>query len=397
MRSLRGNDQSVVRVLNRNAIFNTLHREGPLSRVQLKERSGLSGAAVTGVVSDLMRDGLVEEREGGVSSGGRPPVLLAVNYAARSAVGIKLMERRLKAVLTNLGGEVQRHLQVDLPDHQPATVVRTVVAAVDALLAQTGTRKEHLMGLGMGLPGVIDVRRGVCLHSDYLQWQDVPIGELLEDAIGVPIALDNDVNAFAVAERLFGHGKAASTLVVITVGRGIGAGLVANGQVVRGRDGGAGEFGHVVTEPGGRRCECGKAGCLEAYASEPALVARAQELAPELAITSADDLLAHRGDPRVAGLLTDAGTRIGLQLANLVTLLNPELIVVGGEGVRFGDSLFTPMRAALREHSFAGHARDLPVVIEPWGDDVWARGAASLAVSHAFDLDLQEDTCTSAD
>ncbi|THF85550.1 ROK family transcriptional regulator [Deinococcus sp. KSM4-11] len=397
MRSLRGNDQSVVRVLNRNAIFNTLHREGPLSRVQLKERSGLSGAAITGVVGDLMRDGLVEEREGGVSSGGRPPVLLAVNYRARSAVGIKLMERRLEAVLTNLGGEVQRHLQVGLPDHRPETVVRTVQSAVEALLTQSGTRKEQLMGLGMGLPGVIDDRRGVCVHSDYLQWHEVPIGALLEEAVGVPIALDNDVNAFAVAERLFGHGKATSNLIVITVGRGIGAGLVANGQLVRGRDGGAGEFGHVVSETGGRRCECGKAGCLEAYASEPALVARARELASDLEITQADDLLHHLDDPRIAGLLRDAGQRIGIQLANLVNLLNPELIVVGGEGVRFGDPLFTPMREALREHSFASLAVDLPVVIEPWGDEVWARGAASLAVSHAFDLDLQEDACTSAD
>lgn len=395
MRSLRGNDQSVVRALNRNAIFNTLHREGPLSRVQLKERSGLSGAAVTGVVAELIRDGLVAEREAGVSTGGRPPVLLSVNYQARFAVGIKLMERRLEAVLTNLGGEVQYHLPLDLPDHQPETVVRVVQEAVQTLLTSTGTRTEQLTGLGIGLPGVID-DQGVCLHSDYLGWENVPITELLERTLGVPVWADNDVNAFAAAERLFGHGKGVSNLVVVTVGRGIGAGIVANGQPVRGRNGGAGEFGHVVSEKGGRPCECGKRGCLEAYASENALLAQAQEVAPDLKLSSRDDLYAHRHEPRLQALFAQAGERIGLQLANLVNLLNPELIVIGGEGVRYGDLLFTPLRQALREHSFAGLARDLPVIVEPWGDDAWARGAASLAVSRTFDLNL-EPSCTSAD
>lgn len=396
MRSLRGNDQSVVRALNRNAIFNTLHREGPLSRVQLKGRSGLSGAAVTGVVAELIRDGLVEEREAGVSTGGRPPVFLSVNYGARSAVGIKLMEQHLEMVLINLGGEVQHHIQCLLPDHAPETVVQKVREAVHLLLSRTGTETSRLLGLGMGLPGVINATSGVCVHSDYLGWDHVPIARLLEEAVGVPVTVDNDVNAFAAAERLFGHGKGASDLAVITVGRGIGAGLIANGQPVRGRDGGAGEFGHVVAEKDGRPCECGKRGCLEAYASEPALVTRAQETAPDLCVVHGDDLLRHRDDPRVAALFADAGERIGMQLANLVNLLNPELIVIGGEGVRFGDALIRPLRAALRTHSYTGLAENLPVVVEPWGDEVWARGAASLAVSRTFDFPL-EGVCTSAD
>jgi predicted NBD/HSP70 family sugar kinase len=391
MRSLRGNDQRVVRALNRNAIFNTLHQEGPLSRVQLKVRSGLSGAAITGVVAELIRDGLVEEREGGLSTGGRPPVLLSVNYGGRSAVGIKLMERCLEAVLTNLGGEVQRHIQVQLRDQAPETVVQAVQQAVVTLDA------GPLIGVGMGLPGVVNAAQGICVHSDYLGWQNVPIARMLEEALGVPVTVDNDVNAFAAAERLFGHGKGVDDLIIVTVGRGIGAGLIANGQVLHGRDGGAGEFGHVVVEKDGRLCECGKRGCLEAYASENALVARIRELAPELSVSGPDDLLTHLDDPRVAALLADAGERVGMQLANLINVLNPALIVIGGEGTRFGEALLGPLRMALRAHAYASLATDLPVVVEPWGDDAWARGAASLAVSHAFDLNLEEASCTSAD
>lgn len=388
MRSLRGNDQSVVRALNRNAILNMLLRNAPLSRVQLKEHSGLSGAAVTLVVAELIADGLVEERATGTSTGGRPPVLLSVNYRARAAVGFKLMEHSLDAVLTDLSGEVQHHLHCDLPDTEPGTVVRTAAAVTETLIAKSGVPRHKLAGVGMGLPGVIDSKSGVCVHSSYLKWRDVPIAELLEQALGVPAIIDNDVNAFAAAERLFGHGRDAMHLVVVTVGRGIGAGLIANGRAYRGAKGGAGELGHTVIERGGRLCGCGKLGCLEAYASEPAITARANQLAPDLPLDTIEAVLAHASDERINALLSDAGERVGLALANLVNLFNPELIVIGGEGVRLGESYFTALRRALREHAFDSLADDLPVMIEPWGDEAWARGAACLAVSRTFDLEV---------
>lgn len=388
MRSLRGNDQSVVRALNRNAILNMLLRNAPLSRVQLKEHSGLSGAAVTLVVAELIADGLVEERATGTSTGGRPPVLLSVNYRARAAVGFKLMEHSLDAVLTDLSGEVQHHLHSELPDTEPGTVVRTAAAVTETLIAKSGVPRHKLAGVGMGLPGVIDSKSGVCVHSSYLKWRDVPIAELLEQALGVPAIIDNDVNAFAAAERLFGHGRDAMHLVVVTVGRGIGAGLIANGRAYRGAKGGAGELGHTVIERGGRLCGCGKLGCLEAYASEPAITARANQLAPDLPLDTIEAVLAHASDERINALLSDAGERVGLALANLVNLFNPELIVIGGEGVRLGESYFTALRRALREHAFDSLADDLPVMIEPWGDEAWARGAACLAVSRTFDLEV---------
>lgn len=389
MRSLRGNDQSVVRALNKNAVLNLLHRAGPLSRANLKDRSGLSGAAISAVVAELMDDGLVEEQDIGPSTGGRPPVMLRVNYAARAAVGIKLMERELAAVLVDLGGRVQGGVRLPLAQHTPDLVARVASQAVEHLLSASGLSHDRLAGIGMGLPGVIDSARGVCVRSSYLGWQDVPIAALLEARIGAPAFIDNDVNAFAAAERLFGHGKGAAHLAVVTVGRGIGAGLVLNGAAHRGRDGGAGELGHVVSDVGGRPCECGKRGCLEAYASEPALVARAREAGAP--VTDVQDLLMHAHDERVASVLRDGGTRVGVALANLVNLVNPELVVIGGEGVRLGPLFFDALRAALREHAFDGLARNLPVVVEPWGDDAWARGAASLAVSRVFDLEVSSD------
>lgn len=388
MRTLKG-DQSTVRALNRSVVLNLLRREGQLSRVRLKDLSGLSGAAVTGVVADLMTDGLVVEREVGASSGGRPPILLELNYAARVAVGAKLMVTHLQAVLTDLGTRVLANRDEPLADTRPETVAAAVSRAAARLLADAGVPRSRLVGVGVGMPGVIDPSRGVAVHSPMLGWREVPIERVLEDALGCPVHADNDVNAFAAAERLFGHGRSAAHLAVVTVGRGIGAGLVLNGVTYRGRDGGAGELGHTVVEPGGRPCECGKRGCLEAYASEPAILERALEAHPDLGeggpLTVERLLAAAAGHDGAREVLRDAGRRVGIALANLVNLVNPELIVVGGEGVRLGPAFLDPMRQALSEHAFDGLGVGLPVIVDPWGDDAWARGAAALAVTRTFD------------
>ena len=389
MRSLRGNDQSVVRALNKNAVLNLLHREGSLSRTDLKDISGLSGAAITAVVAELIQEGLIEDIAVGPSTGGRPPILLQVNYGARAAIGFKLMQRELAAVLVNLGGQVQVSERLPLTDHTPGVVVGTAAEAARRLLESFSTAAPHLAGVGMGLPGVIDSDTGVCVRSSYLGWQDVPIASLLEERLGVPAFIDNDVNAFAAAERLFGHGKGVAHIVVLTVGRGIGAGLVLNGLPYRGRDGGAGEIGHTVSEVGGRACECGKRGCLEAYSAEPALVARAREMG--VPVENVQELLAHADDERVTALMHDGGRRVGVALANLINVINPNLVVIGGEGVRLGEGFFGPLLTALHEHAFDGLARDLRIVMEPWGDDAWARGAASLAVGRVFDLEVNSD------
>jgi predicted NBD/HSP70 family sugar kinase len=172
----------------------------------------------------------------------------------------------------------------------------------------------------------------------------------------------------------------------VTNGRGIGAGIVVEGEIHRGRRGGAGEFGHTLSEPGGRVCGCGRRGCLEAYASETALLARYAETRPDGALPDIDTFLARAdaGDGLALELLRDAGERTGRNLGDLVNLLAPEGIVFGGEGVRLGERFFAPLREALESRAYPGLADDLPVLIDAWDDDAWARGAASLVVHEAF-------------
>ncbi|HEX2863238.1 MAG TPA: ROK family protein, partial [Deinococcales bacterium] len=216
--------------------------------------------------------------------------------------------------------------------------------------------------------------------------RDVPVGRLLAERLGLPVVLDNDVNALAAGEALFGRGRRAASFLVCTVGRGIGAGVVIDGRVHRGRNGGAGEIGHTLSEPGGRHCDCGRRGCLEAQASVPALLARYREAGGPGRPVSAESLaaLAAAGDPLARDLISDAGRRVGLALAAAVNLLNPDLLILAGEGLALGEGLVAGARDALAAGTFPGLGVNLPLVVDPWDDREWARGAASLAAARAW-------------
>ena len=378
-------DPAAVRSHNRAVLLNLLRKLGPSSRVQLQKLSGLSGAAVTGVVATLIQEGLVVETVVAASTGGRPPILLALNYTAQAAVGVKLKTDEIDVVLTDGGANIEAQLVLPLPDHSPQIVVEAIVRATRQLLRDTGRPAGQLVGVGVGMPGLIDSRRGVCVHSPILTWQDVPIAALLSAALGCPAFADNDVNALTVAERLFGPGMDADHLLVVTVGRGIGLGVVLGGRLHRGQQGGAGEIGHTVSQPEGRPCECGKRGCLEAYVSEPALVARYNESA-RTPVMDILDLLDRRAadDPLAVELFVDAARRLGFTLASLVNVLNPERIVIGGEGTRLGAPFFATVEQTLRANAFQGLADALEVSVHDDGEFAWARGAASLALQQTF-------------
>jgi len=381
---IRKGDQSTVRAINRALVLNLLRQHGALGRNELAELTRLSSAAVTGVVAELIAQGLVVEGRSGRPRGGRPPVLLELAYDAWHAVGVKVMEDALEVVLTNLRTDVLARRHVRLDSTEPEALLERIAVEAQGLLEASGRSPDRLVGLGVAMAGVIDPSEGVCVYSPFLQWRQVPVRRLLEERLSRPVHLDNDVNALAAAETLFGLGKNARNFVVITVGRGIGAGLVIGGEIYRGADGGAGELGHTVSEREGRLCECGKRGCLEAYVAEPALVAQARERFPELRRRRFDVTglirMAGEGHEGVQALLKEAGERLGVALANLVNLFNPEMLVIAGEGVRLGEGFLGAVEAALRRNTFNGLAQRLQVHVHPWGDDMWARGAAGLAI-----------------
>ena len=378
-------DQGAARAMNRRLILDELRRSGPLSRTRIAAQTKLSPASITIVTSALLAEGLLIEHPELASQLPRNPVPLGINYRGHQAIGMKLLDTELQAVLTDLALDIVAQTKVTLDSSHPEAVVEAAAQA-QAQLGETQDGLTHLIGVGLGLSGLIDSENGVCAESHRTDWHNVPLGALLQDRLGVHVWIDNDVNAFATAERLVGRGRQTTNFAVATLGRGIGAALVLGGQLFRGTRGGAGEFGHTLSERDGRLCECGMQGCLEAYTSSPNLITRFNEQNPDTLVARAEDLtdLAARGDERARALLEDAGRRLGEGLADLANLFDPDLVILGGEGVAVGEPMLGPLQRAFHRRRLL-KTTPIDFLIDAWGDDAWARGAAGLVVEHFFD------------
>ncbi len=385
--TLRGGG-GLMRELNATALLNLIKERGQISRIDLAHTSGLSPAAVTVITRALIRRGLVRETGPGESRGGRRSVLLQLEPSAGYVVGLKLMEQAAALAVTDLAANVVFHEvhRVDVRGQGPTAAVEPVRAALRA----ARIAPERLYGVGVGLSGVIDAEAGVCRYSALLGWRDVDVRAPLEAALGHRVWVDNDVNTLAIYEQWFGAGRGQSNVLVVTVGRGVGLGIVAQGAFYRGSTGGAGEFGHTTLVPDGPECSCGKQGCLEAYVSDAAIVRAARGAGCEVEDVAAVRAAAQRGDPGARQAYDEAGRALGIGLANLVNLFDPGLIVLAGEGAVAGDLLFGPMRAALARYVFDRLGANLRIVIEPSGDESWARGAASLVLRELFRGPLRE-------
>lgn len=379
----RGN-QGTSRALNRRLIVNEIRRAGMIARSELAEITGLSGAAVTFITSELMQEGLLVEDPASSGKRQRP---LALNYAAQTVVGIKLMETELRAVLTDLSTRVLAETHRDVNARNAEEVADACAAAFLELVATAHTPLDKVAGIGLAMPGLIDARQGICVESQRIGWHYVPIARLIAERAGVRVWVDNDVNAFALGEHLFGLGRHAQSLAAMTIGRGVGAGLVVNGAVFRGHRGGAGELGHIPIAIDGRLCECGRYGCLEAYVSERSIVKQLHERSDDYRRCGPEDVLslAQAGNFDALAVLDRAGGGLGRGLAMLVNLFDPEVLVLGGEGVRFLPYFRKAMQGEFERLAFGEKRR---IDVHTWGDDAWARGAAGLVVQQFFNFDV---------
>lgn len=384
-------NRDLIRALNRSILLNTIKNDGPIGRAELARQTGLSPATVTAITAELIEDDLVFEKAPGDSSGGRRPILLALNPHGGYVIGVKLTEQQAIGALTDLEATVLERAVLPLPDRSPESAVNVIAALAYDLLQRGGAVPHKLLGIGLGMAGIVDFEQGVLRHSPFFDWPETPLCAQVQARLRVPAFMDNDVNTLTMAEKWFGQGQGVDDFLTITVGRGIGLGIVVGGRFYRGAGGGAGEFGHTVMVPDGPLCECGKRGCLEAFVGDPGLLRAAQEAyeAGTLPRPAADieELLswARQGQPAAVEIYRQAGQVLGRGIANLINLLNPGLIILGGEGVRAGELLFAPMRAEIELYGMPELVQDASFKVEAWGDDAWARGAASLVLRELFE------------
>lgn len=378
----RSANRDLMRRMNEALVLGLIHDFGPIARTELAERSGLSLATISGITGVLIDQGIVIEESAGESTGGRRPILLAVDRRAALVLGVKLTQEQIIVALTDLGAELLDSRTVPLGDDlQPTAVIEQLGLVVDDLRASHPD--QRVVGLGLGMAGILDRERGLCRYSPFLPWRDLPLRELISKRVSLPVIVENDVNALTLAERWFGAGAGATNFLVVTLGRGVGMGMMLNGELYRGGRDGAGEFGHITIVEDGPICNCGKRGCVEAFVGEPALTAAIHDVSTDLPL--ADGIArARAGDPTLRAIFERAGHLFGLALASVINVLNPTLIIVGGEGSTFFDLLRPAAESALRTHTYDGFFDDLSIVVEAWGDDAWARGAAGLMLDTYF-------------
>jgi predicted NBD/HSP70 family sugar kinase len=247
-----------------------------------------------------------------------------------------------------------------------------------------------LLGVGLGVSGVVDAAAG-SVDSPLLGWRDVPLAARLEQRLGLPVYVDNDVNTLAVAERLNGRGRQVDHFLTVTIGRGVGLGIVADGDIYRGHGGGAGEFGHTTVVPDGPTCSCGKRGCLEALVGDPALVAEARR---QRLLKRGDGIaelrsFADRGNPKAIAVFALAGERLGRAVGDLANILSPELVLISGEGTQAWTHLASSFDEGFRSSLFRP-LRGVRVEVDPWDDARWAVGAATLVLRANFAAPLDE-------
>ncbi len=378
MRAPKG-DQNLLRRHNRGLVLNLLREHGPLSRTELSHRTGLAPSVLTRLIRELLSEGVVMEAGKAESNGGRRPTLLALNSSYAHAIGLKVERTRLLGARVDLAGRIRARGAVSFPEWpDPQRFLELARGLVEEL------RRGEILGVGIGISGFVDAARGIELYSPILGWREVPLAAPLSQLVGLPVYLENDVNALTLAERWYGAGRAFRNFVCVTVGEGIGAGVVIGGELYRGAAGGAGELGHTTINPDGPRCRCGERGCLEVYASDRFLLSQAKALGYE----SIEELtaVARDGDRAAQAVFTKMGRALGIGVKNLVNLLNPEAVVLGGERLDAADLFLPAFEEQVRRHSFPKEAEDLVIVPAELGEEGFLIGAATLAVREFFRL-----------
>ncbi|MFY0634758.1 MAG: ROK family protein [Vannielia sp.] len=379
----------------RQLAYERIRSAGQIARVDLARVLDVSPATVTAVVSELLAAALVEEVEGTARPGarGRPPVALRVRGGAGYVIGIKLAEFKHTAVLTDMTGTTLASSTLPRSAHARSlkAVLEEAARLVDDVTARAGVTRDQVIALGAGLPGLVDHPEGRVLWSSVLEGEDVALAHRLTERLGIPAWIDNDTNLLTLAELWFGRGRMARDFAVVSIEQGVGMGLVLGQSLYRGAHSLALELGHTKVQLDGALCRCGQRGCLEAYTSDYALVREAHtalelgshlQLSPQMVLESLHDR-AKAGNEGARNIFRRAGRYMAAGLANVINLFDPSLVILSGERMQYQYLYAEEVMREMGELIVGRGRRPPDVAVNTWGDLVWARGAAALALDIA--------------
>ena len=365
------------RALNASLVLRSLYDLGPISRADIARLTGLTRTSVGDLVADLEREGLARDVGLGPSTGGKQPTLVALVDGSRTVIVLDLGERTFTAALADLRGELTTKRTRDLDGRDGEAAVHLVHDLIDEVRTQA---TSPILGIGVGTPGIVD-GDGTIRWAVNLDWQDLPLATILAERHGLPTVVANDSRAAALATYLFQGDDRPANLVVIRVGRGIGAGLILRDQPFGGDGEAAGEIGHVVIEPDGAACHCGRFGCLETVASAGAIVrAAGGTTLAEVATRAA------AGDEAALAVVRAAGRAVGAAIASVTGTLDVRHITIMGTAVVLGEPWFAAIRDEVARRSLGPLGRETRIADGGTGEDATLLGAAALLLTRELGL-----------
>ncbi|MEV7413764.1 ROK family transcriptional regulator [Streptomyces sp. NPDC089919] len=387
--------QSSLHRANLERVVRAVRLAGSLTQAEIARSTGLSAATVSNIVRELKDGGTVEVTP--TSAGGRRARSVSLSGDAGIVIGVDFGHTHLRVAVGNLAHQVLAE------ESEPLDVDASWVdgfdraeALVGRLIETVGVGRDKVIGVGLGVPGPIDVESGTLGSTAILPgWTGINPRQELSDRLGVPVYVDNDANLGALGELVWGSGRGVKDLAYIKVASGVGAGLVINGQIYRGPGGTAGEIGHITLDESGPVCRCGNRGCLETFAA-------ARYVLPLLQPSHGPDLtmdrvvqLGQEGDPGCRRVIADVGRHIGSGVANLCNLLNPSRVVLGGSLAEAGELVLAPIRDSVSRYAIPSAARQLTVLPGALGGRAEVLGALALVLSEMGDSTVLEGSSTS--
>jgi predicted NBD/HSP70 family sugar kinase len=380
---------------NRQTILQNAYFAQSSSRLELSQQLGLSPATVTHVVAELLDEGILLETGVAESQGGRPRMLLTVNSAHGFFVGVDVGETQTRVelfdlTLTRLSGV---EYGLDSAMDQVEQVIEQIDAGLSYVLHAARVPRERVLGIGVGVPGIVERTSALLVHAPAWSWRSVPLMARLHQQLGLPIYLDNGAKAMAQAELWFGAGRSVDSLATLLIGTGVGAGIIANGTLYRGATNSAGEWGHTKLILDGWACRCGSRGCIEAYIGALGIIRRFREQAPLFPLPEANQeagiaaiLQAHaNGHPAATQTLQQTAHYLGAGIADLINMFNPRLIILGGwVGLAIGPYVLDEVQRSAAAYALPQPFEAVQIGLCEFGQDAVCKGAAMLALDSFF-------------
>lgn len=403
MRRSKQGKISSIKEMNTKNILDIIRKHGPISRIEIADITGLTPATITNITSELIDNNLVIEGETGDSSGGRKPIMLKIRSDYYRVIGIYIGSRKLRIITSDLLANIKHKKEIKYD--KECVTIEYIKELLDEelipIIQKYKSKNKKVVGIGVGINGIVDNKRGISIVAPNLGWKNVNIAEMLYESYGIPVFIDNNTRTMALGENWFGSGKNASSFFCLNIEYGVGGSFFIDDNPINGVAFGAGEIGHTTVDINGELCSCGNRGCLETVASAKALLKQAYEQYSDnkestifkgKEIKSPSDInpedlyeAARQGDELAISLIKKMGENIGIGIANVINILNPELVIINGEIISVGDLLLGPIIDTVKKRGFANSVNSTGIVLSKLGSVAYLKGAVVLATQYIFD------------